>query len=398
MTAIPSSSYGYGSLASDPYWLYLQSQAQQQIVQPQDNTKVSLPQASSSIAMKGNVQRAPEEEVVVETGSSGLEKALKIGGTLLAIGATCVIAKGKSGTNWFSGERWKTGWNAIKSDWFGIGKKATEKAAENIDDLTHRAITGRKVGEEWVISIPSKKQVLKGADATTKAKNLGLNVNEALAWTDDAAKLDSGWINFEYNGQKSKAFYKNGEIRKVFNEKGKELTIADTLKEETQKITDAIKAKKLPDGMTLTNARYSTVVEGSTVSYTSDFANKTRNGLNKISTNRHYASDDIVQAYADGQSDFSKCLKQLTDKKPNYEGWSIGHATYKPKELPANTEIVVKEGAVCGVNAPNQYGKIEFFGLESEKYKALHNQYTALFDDAMKNQDKFQNVVYSHPF
>ena len=242
---------GYGSLANDKYWqMYLQQQAAQQAAQqaiPQTVQQPSSTNYASSIAMKSNVQRAPEEEVV-ETGSSGLEKALKIGGTLLAIGATCVIAKGKSGTNWFSGERWKTGWNAIKSDWFGIGKKATEKAAEKIDDLTSRAITGRKVGEKWVISIPDKKQVLKGADATTKAKNLGLNVNEALAWTDDAAKLDSGWINFEYNGQKSKAFYKNGEIRKVFNEKGRELTIADTLKEETQKINTAIMQKKHNQG------------------------------------------------------------------------------------------------------------------------------------------------------
>ena len=394
MTAIPSS--GYGSLMNDPCWqAYLQSQAQQKMVQPQDNTQIALPPNPSTIAMKGNVERA---SIVEEEGSGALSKVLWTAGVLGVGAAACIISKGKSGTSWFGKERWSTGWNAIKSDWFGIGKKAVENATNKVDDLTTRTITSRKVGENWVVSLPNKQQTLKGPEAITKANSLGININQNVAWTDTATNLEKACIHYKHNGQEYKAFFENGNISKVLGEDGKTATVTEALEQEHKKILEAIGKKKLPEGVTLSNVRYNTMENGTKIAYQSDYAKTSKNGIKEITTNRFSASDDVVQAYADDNAKFSKTLKEITDKKSNTEGWSIGSAIYSPKGLPENTEVVIREGAVFGVNAPNKYGKIEFFGLDTEKFKALHNQYTNLFDDAMKNRNKFQNVVYSYPF
>mgnify|MGYP003299645853 CR=1 FL=1 len=74
-------------------------------------------QDSSSVAFKQNgiTQQAKEKH----PGRTALLTTLS-----LAVGAgICIYSKGKAGTKFFGKERWTSGWNNIKKDWFKIGAK-----------------------------------------------------------------------------------------------------------------------------------------------------------------------------------------------------------------------------------------------------------------------------------
>ena len=335
-------------------------------------------------------------------GKSGINPWLVTGGVLVTAAGIACFVKGK-GTTGFT-NRMKAGWNAIKKDWFKIGEKAAEKAASNgsrtaqiegLDSVVTIRRTGQN-GGNTIVSVPGKERRI----SAKNAKALGITP-EQLAWSDKAANLESTWVEFTLGGKKVKAFYQNGEFKKVFSDTLQPLEKTDAITKELDKIAKGLTDRKLPTDVTelaLRNTRYNTVVDGSKIHY------KGRQLVNQdpeiiktsVTTNRYKHTEDPVQALAHDNAEFSKVLKNLKGVKPNYEGLTIGSAIYSPSSL-KGAQIVIKNGEIAGVNVKNTAGIYEFHEFDSEKCKALLNKHESIFKNALNNQNKFEQVAYTLP-
>ena len=324
--------------------------------------------------------------------------------TGLALGfsaAGCILGKGKG--KFFSTNRIKTGWEAIKKDWFKIGEKAAENAGKNartaqiegLDSVVTIRRTGQN-GGNTIVSVPGKERRI----SAKNAKALGITP-EQLAWTDKATNLESTWVEFTLGGKKVKAFYQNGEFKKVFSENLQPLEKTDAITKELDKIAKGLTDRKLPTdvtGLTLRNTRFNTVSDGSQIHYRSNFAEgsgkiKDRN-YTSVTTNRYKHTEDPVQALAHDNEEFATILKNVTSSKPNYESLTIGSAIYQPKSL-KGSQIVIKNGEIAGVNIKNDKGIYEFYDIGTDKFKALFNKNKTIFENTMKNQNKFEQVAYT---
>jgi len=222
--------YGMQSYYNNPYFLqayyspnYNQMYGQQQMYNPQqivsaqagtNNSSATQLTGANNVNFKG-AQSAITSEAKEEKKSNGLTWALGIGATAVGIG-WWLASRGKSCN--------ATGlWNQIK--------------------------TGFK-------SVVSKPKILSAADDIAKHKDT-LKLNEALKWTDDAAKLKG--FQFELkdaDGVLQKFAYNNDEIITKAYKDGK---LSDTLKKQVDDIITEIKGKdiaNLPSDVTLKNITY----------------------------------------------------------------------------------------------------------------------------------------------
>lgn len=323
--------------------------------------------------------------------------------------ATILACKGKSAGA-------KGLWNQIKTGWNQVFKSGSKEAAANATNKTtegfiDNSVTVRTVKGKNVVTVPDRVRVI-GSNTTpgyvsAQAEQLGINTAD-LAWNGEGAKLQSTWVSFKQGDTEVKAFYDatKEKFERVYGvskgaKKGTQLDTVGDLGTKLDEIAASLKQGKVPgDGVNLLNTRYYKIADDSMVRYNANFANRTIadnanvnvNGLRSITTNRYLATDDAVQALKFGDTSFAKSFRP--GEKGFSDAWVIGSAKYRAKGLPNSTQIAIKNGEINGVYVDNK-----FYGLETDKFKAIANKHETIFKETPNkilgaDKDRFADLVY----
>lgn len=171
-------------------------------------------QDSSSVAFKQNgiTQQAKEKH----PGRTALLTTLS-----LAVGAgICIYSKGKAGTKFFGKERWTSGWNNIKKDWFKIGAKDKKYSkllkSDKVQEYTiaHKGNAYRiKNGKVIEITTSNKKEIVEQAEIEKWLKDNSITDKLKI----DNNKLPKG-VSLSYRKTVGDHIFEveNGQVVKIF--------------------------------------------------------------------------------------------------------------------------------------------------------------------------------------
>lgn len=398
-------SYGMQNSFNNPYFLQAfnapnanQVQAQQQAYSQQmantaqNNVSFQGAQVANpnNISVQGAQATITEQAQEKESGGNGLAWALGIGVTLVGAG-WWLASRGK-------GRGAEGLWNQIKTGFTSLFDKSADAASK----ITVKSVNGKNV-----FSLPNKVQNFKGAEAIAKSKELGIAVNEGLKWTDEAAEIarykfdlkdGDDVIRVTVNNIKGKDKLVFRNVTKGGKEQGKILTsVSEELQKQVDNVVDAVSKKDpkaIPTGIEVKDILYASQNNGTTsIHYNGRKA--ATNSLKYIQTNKFLATDDAVLATMNDNATFKQAVENLS-KNDKFEGWSIAEALYSPTGVknasgtvwPANTSLKIENDKVAGIV---ENGKV--FGCDSDKFKALKEQFGEVFEKAMEKQNDFTDIV-----
>lgn len=396
------------SLYTDPYLMKALSSPNYYQLAAMQNAGANVGNKTSAASTTGvgnptfgsssGIIQQPQEESDSGSGwlAGGITAAAAIAGT-----ACWLASRGKSAGA-------KGIWNQIKTGFNSFGKKAATE--------TNR-ISVRTVNGEQILSLPNNTRALNAHTVTNlegEANRLGLNVNSALKWTDDAAQLKSTHLEFDLGGTNYKGIYRNGEIVSLEDAAKNKLDLNNltdnNLKTKLDEIKTALASKKAPTDVNLSNTCYvQNLGDNNTAVFLSDAKN---NGLRVIRTNRYGINDEgVVAACAD--SEFAAARQGLIDGK--YDSWKVTSGVWSPKDSKTiwqrlgfqnaseykgsitgnkwdnNLSFVIKDGKIAGLSRDG--GATIAIRQGTPKFEDLKVDYQSLFENALTHQAEFKGDI-----
>lgn len=416
MTYPAIGSYGADSLAYDPFWQqYMMMQQYGQGGNPSFQgaqnfsggintaaaSQLTLPQVGSTVV--NTVPKVASEEPKEE--GSTLGTVLKAGAAIAAVGVTACFFKGRTpGTSKGVVDTIKAGWKSF------FGKSAAKETVKLVD------IGGGK----RVLNVPGKTQILEGANMATEAKNLGLNVDSLLKYTDDAAQIKGYHLEFEHGGKWNRIFVENGQVTGAYNigtRGGKALkdnmySIEEACKDASfknflEKAMEAVKAKNLskcPKGIEVNNIVYTSNIEGGTAEYIYKAYKakgaRVKDGLRTIKTDRFALDSEHAMAARRNYPGLDEAIKAA--EKGNYSQWSVTTGEYVPQKIKRGVSkgiidgwnssdvILLENGAISGIRRNGQV-----FKPGSTEFDAVAFKHANIFENIFEHQKYFTNVTHS---
>lgn len=307
-------SASFNSVMMDPYFQQYWTQMQQYnsyMQQNSNNLNDSIfnvanqatptligTQDSSSVAFKQNgiTQQAKEKH----PGRTALLTILS-----LAVGAgICIYSKGKAGTKFFGKERWTSGWNNIKKDWFKIGAK---------DKNYSKLLKSEKVQEYTIAHKGNAYRIKNGKviEITTSNKNEIVDKDAIKQWLKansiDTDKLPKGG-SLSYRKTVGDHIFEveNGQVVKIFKKNGKTEVSETTFKNIMEK-----NKKDVDEALTLTkNGKLKVQLKNKNGNWTSQNRNVELNVIRELDKNGN-PKNRLVSAKINNKSLSDKELKEF---------------------------------------------------------------------------------------
>lgn len=400
--AINSYGNGYGNY---------QYNGQPQVNQYDTNNSTQVATMNSYSTPSNDVVK---DKVSEENKKKRMKSALWITGGLLVTGAAAAILFASKGTGNSFWDKIKDGandcWKGIKDTFSSNGaKKVVEKPVLDTVEMIQK-------NGKTTLRLPDATQSINGTatKVVSAASDLGVdNIFRGMA--DDASKIKGLNLVVNDNGvEKLVTWTKSGEIKckikgKIPQKQGcgvlKFEEQSDTFKKVVKETIEAVKNKNIEtvnSNVLIKNVVYdSKIVDGTSCSYLFQGARKgSKTGtesVRRMLTDRFDVKSKKVQAMMDVDKNLAEAVVEAAPEgrhwygpkiKPKYDAWKVRTATHTPKvkNWPAGTQILIEDNKISGIM---QGGKV--FGLDSENYHALHQQFPKAFDNVLNK--KLDNAV-----
>ena len=369
-----------------------------QYVPPSNSTQYAM---DSYVSTSNNVVEDKTKEV---NRKKRKKTAIWIAGGLITASIAAAIlfpSKNKGNKLWskIKGAA-STCWNGVKKKFpSGKSKKVAEEQVVNTVEMIQKNGKTTLRLQETAQNIHGKTQNIIAA-----ANDLGID-DVARGLKDATSKVKTSRMIINDNGvEKLVTLGKSGQIYCKAN--GKIVNLSEQ-SPEFQKLVketvESIKAKDLKNissKVKLENVVYdSKIVDGTFGTYISKGRTATNNNglLGRIVTDRFDVKSTKVRALMDVDKNLAEAVVEAAPEgrhwygpkiKPKYDAWKVRTATHTPKvkNWPAGTQILIEDNKISGIM---QGGKV--FGLDSENYHALHQQFPKAFDNVLEK--KLDNVV-----
>lgn len=369
--------YAIDSIGYNPYFMaaYTSPNANYMLA-----PTASTPQTASTAAVTTTQPQTPAIVAAKPEEEKSGSKAKLILGTVAVAGAALLCRKAfKAGSGNGIIEKITSGFKSF----FEKGKSVKDKI------LKSEKFSVTKAGNETVCTIPGQKNIIKTGDIAAQAERLGIQTNTALL-ADKEAKIlsytikDGGNI-ISVRGNKIVG-YKNaaGESLDI-----KKLTApveaGDIAYSKT--INEIITKASQKDPATLTkleNIFYTHSANGTTQRFVANAADNSKNGLRGVITNRFEIGSDTVKQYRLHNKQVDDALNGFIEGKVN--NLKIAEAQYNVAGL---GNFKIENGQISGITVGDKY-----FAKGSKEFDALLYDNKTSFENVLKNQDKYTNIVY----
>ena len=274
-----------------------------------------------------------------------------------------------------------------------------------------KSISFQEINGKKVFSIPEKARKLVPAEAIAQNETLGLALNEGLKWTDDAAKVAGYKFDLKDGDDIIRVAVKNTNgtnhftytnISKGLKDEGRKLTsVSENLQKQIDDVVNAVNKKDIkavPSGIELKSMFYGVENGGTSALYFDKLKanSKINTGLKVVKSDRFIEGSDALNAYMHDNETFKKAYQNLIGKNVSYDGWNISQANYNPAGFknqtgavwPADAHLIISDNKVIGLV---ENGKT--FGIDTERFKSLKEQFGEVFEKVMDNQKDFTNVI-----
>ena len=338
-------SLGYGSYASDPYFMYyLQNAYGNKSDATQKKAETKSETATVPTVSTDNVIKEPKKE-----DKKSSNAGLWIAG---AVGAAALIYAGRNGKT-------KPLCDGIKN-LFGKGKTMVENKLK--PSTKFHAIMGEDGKLTFII--PDKKVTLKGSEAENFAKKHGIDLKKLTTFRKDS-KLTEYAFKFEDGGKMNTIYVKDGKIVDINNGTESVKYLLDSAKDEHVEFIKKLNAqiskieKREKGGLKgLTDVKWTTQIGDDTITIAkADFNKKTPiKDLNLETLGRYSEDSNEVQAHLFNNPKLKNLYTSDTLKGGKLpEGMKVESFSYKFNHDGVDTLCHYKNGEIVGITENGKY-------------------------------------------
>lgn len=348
------------------------------------NTAQTTNTAQGSILTQQNTPASSKEE---EKGTNW--GAIATGVAAVGAAALCIYAHGKgkgSGIIEKTTDGLKQIWNGFKG-----------KAGKIINKGTTEFSVTKGANGETLCTIPNRTNIMKTPDAAQKLTEIGAKVDAPTLTNTTGIPLLNPKTTFAQGVKLREGTYIDGPMELTFK-KGKVTSYKINGQDMLAKYRNPVEPTEIKNKETidkllssfnrgekldkLTNVRYSHKENGVSRMFHCDrgVENPT---LEFAVSNKFNASSDVVKAYGADNPKVADALKSFAEGKT--DGLKILEADYVS---PSFGTFHIKNGEITGLTE----GGV-FHAKDSDRFKALYSENKEAFDNVLKNEDGFTNIV-----